>query len=125
MREDVRRELLRAAASCRTVTYGFLMKKFGLSRGRGIVRAIGEFDGDEAKKGAPGFASIVVRKDTGYPGGGFFCWEGLPAGLRRPKERGLDPRLSERERAYVRTLQREVWSFYSKRTPSRPSTRRS
>jgi hypothetical protein len=116
LREDVRRELLRAARGRRTVTYGYLMRKFRLSRGApgggGVVGVVGQIDRFEARSGAPGFAAIVVRKDTGFPGGGFFCWDGVPRDLRRGRHTGADPRLSEAERRYVRGLQEEVWSFY-------------
>jgi hypothetical protein len=116
LRDDVRRELLRAANDHRTVAYGFLMRKFRMSRGapggKGIVGVIGEIDRFEARKGAPGFAAIVVRKDTGYPGGGFFTWDGIPSGLRRPKREGSNPRLSNAEKVYVRNLQKETWSYY-------------
>jgi hypothetical protein len=50
----------------------------------------------------------VVRKDTGYPGGGFFSWGGIPSALRMPKREGSNPRLSEAEKRYVRRLQEEV-----------------
>jgi hypothetical protein len=116
MRDDVRSELVKAANDHRTVTYGILMRKFRLSRGapggKGVVGAIGEVDRREAQKGAPGFAAIVVRKDTGYPGGGFFCWGGIPPALRRPKRAGSNPRLSDAEKKYVRGLQEEIWSYY-------------
>lgn len=116
MREDVRSELLRAARDRRTVTYGFLMRKFHLSRGapggKGVVGVVGEVDRGEVSGGAPGFAAIVVRKDTGYPGGGFFTWDGVPPRLRRPKGQGSNPRLTDAEKKYVRGLQEEVWSFY-------------
>jgi hypothetical protein len=116
LRDDVRRELLRAAGERRTVTYGLLMRRFRISRGapggKGIAGVIGEIDRHEARNGAPGFAAIVVRKDTGFPGGGFFTWEGLPSGLRRPKREGSNPRLSDAERRYVRNLQEEIWSYY-------------
>ena len=119
MRDDVRRELLRAAGERRTVTYGFLMRKFRISRGapggKGIAGVIGEIDRHEEQKGAPGFAAIVIRKDTGHPGGGFFTWEGLPPGLRRPKSEGSNPRLSDAERRYVRGLQEEIWSYYRRK----------
>jgi len=118
LRADVRRELLRAAGDRRTVTYGFLMRKFRLSRGapggKGVVGVVGEVDRGEAQRGAPGFAAIVVRKDTGFPGGGFFTWDGLPPGLRRPKSEGSDPRLSDAERRCVRGLQEEIWSYYKR-----------
>lgn len=114
--EEMRRELLRAAGRRRTVTYGSLMRKFHLSRGRGVVGAIGEIDREEARSGAPGFAALVVRKDTGYPGGGFFCWDGLPRGLRRPKSKALSPKLSEAEKRYVRGLQEKIWRYYGSRS---------
>ena len=116
MRDDVRRVLLRASSDRRTVTYGFLMRKFHLSRGapggKGVVGVIGEVDRHEAQRGAPGFAAIVVRKDTGYPGGGFFCWDGVPSALRRPKREGSNARLSDAEKRYVRKLQEEIWGYY-------------
>jgi hypothetical protein len=116
MRDDVRRELLRAAGNHRTVTYGLLMRKFRLSRGapagKGVVGVVGEVDRREARRGAPGFAAIVVRKDTGYPGGGFFCWDGVPPALRRAKREGPNPKLSDAEKRYVRELQEAVWSYY-------------
>ncbi len=105
----------RAASDRRTVTYGFLMRKFRLSRGaaggKGVVGVLGEVDRREAQMGAPGFAAIVVRKDTGYPGG-FFCWDGVSSALRRPKRQGSNPRLSEAEKRYVRKLQQKTWGYY-------------
>jgi hypothetical protein len=118
MSDDVRRELLRAASDHKTVTYGSLMKKFRLSRGapggKGVVGAIGEVDRREAQRGAPGFGAMVVRKDTGYPGGGFFCWKGVPSALRRPRREGSNPRLSDAEKRYVRKLQEEIWDYYKR-----------
>lgn len=112
----MRRELIKAAGDRRTVTYGSLMRRFHLSRGapgsRGVVGVVGEVDRREALRGAPGFAAIVVRKDTGYPGGGFFCWDGVPPALRRAMREGSNPRLSDAEKRYVRKLQEEIWSYY-------------
>ena len=51
-------------------------------------------------------AAIVVRKDTGYPGGGFFCWDGVPPALRRARREGSNPRLSDAEKRHVRKFQR-------------------
>lgn len=73
----------------------------------------------EYASGAPGFAAIVVRKDTGYPGGGYFCDDALPFGLRRPASRRNDPRLSEDERNCVRRKQEEIWSYYAGASPRR------
>ena len=120
LRDDVRRELLKAAIDRRTVAYGFLMRKYRISRGAprgkgiGIARVIGDIDRHEAQMKAPGFAAIVVRKDTGYPGGGFFCWDGIPPALRRSKPEGSKPRLSDAEKRYVRKLQEGIWGFYQR-----------
>jgi hypothetical protein len=35
-------------------------------------------------RGAQEFAAIIVHKDTGFPGEGFFCDDELPPSLRRP-----------------------------------------
>lgn len=122
-RRDVYEELIRAAKRRRTVTYGHLMKKFGISRGHprgaGIVGVIGEIDRHEYQKGGPGFAAIVVRKDSGLPGGGYFCYDELPVHLRRPKGQGANSRLSRAEREYIEAEQKKIWNFYQKRYPSR------
>ena len=114
--DEMRRELLRAAVSRRTVTYGELMRKFNLGRGdagRGVVAVLGEVDAAEYAAGAPGFAALVVRKDTGYPGGGYFCWDDVPVVLRRPPDRRQDPELSDSEKKYIREQQERIWSYYS------------
>lgn len=113
--EEMRRELLKAARARRKVTYGYLMKRFGLTRGGqglSVVAVLDEIDRGESLAGRPGFAAIVVRADTGYPGGGFFCWDGLPAHLRRPRERSSDPRLTPEQIGYVKERQEEIWSYY-------------
>ena len=97
------------------MTYGDLMKKFKLSRGRRISAALGEVDRSERLKGAPGFAAIVVRKDTGYPGGGYFCDDDLPFSLRRPASGCTDPRLSVGEKDHVKRQQRRIWEYYGRR----------
>jgi len=113
--EEIRRALLDAASNRRTVTYGELMGRFGLARGdsgKTVVGMLGEVDRAENRAGAPGFAAIVVRKDTGYPGGGFFCWDDVPVEIRRPPERCNDPKLSHAERAYIRKQQERIWAYY-------------
>lgn len=113
--EEIRKTLLDAASNRRTVTYGELMARFGLARGESgktVVGMLGEVDRVEHGAGAPGFAAIVVRKDTGYPGGGFFCWDDIPAEIRRPPERCNDPKLSHAEKAYIRRLQENIWAYY-------------
>lgn len=112
---DMRAFLLRAARGGRTVNYGRLMKRYGLSRGRALSLAIGDVDRAEQAMGAPGFAPIIVRKDTGFPGGGYFCDDELPEVLRRPRRRASDPRLSPAEADYLRDQQRRTWAHYAGR----------
>jgi hypothetical protein len=120
--EDMREELIRAAAERRTLTYGYLMERFKMSRGSSpgetVVGSLAEIDHREHAAGAPGFAAIVVRKDTGYPGGGFFTWEGLPQGLRRQHSEGQNPVLTEAERRYVDGEREQIWAYYGRRYPS-------
>ena len=110
--ERVREELLKAARAGTTVNYGRLMTILGISRGKPLFDAIVEVDRAEYSRGAPGFAAIIVRKDTGYPGGGYFCDKELPASLQRPYSRASDPSLSAAEMNYVKDAQRKIWSFY-------------
>jgi arsenate reductase len=111
--EDLRRELVGTARARGTVNYGRLMRILDISRGRPLFDAIVEVDKAEIARGAPGFAAIIVRKDTGFPGGGFFCGDDLPASLRRPYERASDPRLSAAEMNYVKEAQKRIWEYYS------------
>jgi len=101
-----------AARGRKTVTYGTLMRRIRLSRGRALSGMIGAVDRMEYAALAPGFAAIIVRKDTGFPGGGYFCDDALPTRLRRPQSRASDPRLSSAEREHVRRKQEEIWRFY-------------
>ena len=119
--EGMRMTLVLAAGRGETVTYGTLMRRFHLSRGRALSAAIGEVDRLEYSSGAPGFAAIVVRKDTGYPGGGYFCDDSLPRGVRRPRWRGSDPRLSPAERSHIIVQQEKIWAHYAR---ARSSSRR-
>jgi len=97
------------------VTYGQLMKRHRLSRGRRLSQTIGEIDRAECEKGRPGFAAVIVRKDTGFPGGGYFCDDELPPALRRPRGRASDPRLSSAEVRHLRQQQRRIWDYYGSR----------
>jgi arsenate reductase (thioredoxin) len=111
--ENLRRELLRSAKARGTLTYGELMRILGISRGRPLFEAISAVDKDEYRRGAPGFAAIIVRKDTGFPGGGFFCDDSLPPSLRRPFSRANDPKLSAAEMNHVKEEQKKIWDYYS------------
>jgi hypothetical protein len=111
--EELRRELVKAARARGTLSYGQLMKIMGISRGSPLFNAIAAVDRAEYARGAPGFAAIIVRKDTGFPGGGFFCDDGLPPSLRRPYERASDPKLTAAEMNYVKEAQRRIWDYYA------------
>ena len=111
--EGLRQVLLKAARARETLTYGELMRLMGISRGRPLWETIVEVDKAEYARGAPGFAAIIVRKDTGFPGGGFFCDDELPPSLRRPFERASDPKLSAAEMNYVKEAQRKIWDYYA------------
>jgi hypothetical protein len=111
--EELRGELVKAARARGTLSYGQLMKIMGISRGSPLFNAIEAVDRAEYARGAPGFAAIIVRKDTGFPGGGFFCDDGLPPSLRRPYERASDPKLTAAEMNYVKEAQRRIWDYYA------------
>ena len=111
--EDLRHELRKTAKAHGTLTYGELMRILGISRGRPLFEAISAVDRDEYQRGAPGFAAIIVRKDTGLPGGGFFCDDSLPPSLKRPYSKANDPKLSAAEMNYVKEEQRKIWDYYS------------
>jgi hypothetical protein len=113
----VRNQLLRAARARSTVTYGRLMRRHRLSRGRPLTAVIGIVDRLEAANGAPGFAAIIVRKDTGFPGGGYFCDDDLPAHLRNPRAKCTDPRLTPAQKKHIIERQNEIWDFYGKMAP--------
>lgn len=110
----IRNDLLKAARAKSKVTYGELMKKYHLSRGRALIQAIGEIDVEEYERGEPGFAAIIVRRDTGFPGGGYFCDDDLPPGLKRNNRSRTDPRLSPAEKDYVLGQQKRIWAHYTK-----------
>jgi hypothetical protein len=110
--EGLRQDLLKAARTRGTLTYGEMMRTLGISRGRPLFEAIVEADRGEHTRGAPGFAAIIVRRDTGFPGGGFFCDDELPQSIRRPFSRASDPRLSAAEMNYIKEAQEKVWAYY-------------
>jgi len=111
----MRSDLVKAARGRTVVTYGELMKRHGLSRGRKLSQTIGEIDRAECEKGMPGFAAIIVRKDTGFPGGGYFCDDALPRALQRPRTRASDPHLSSDEVRHLKLQQRRIWNYYGSR----------
>lgn len=113
----MRKTLLSTARRHETITYGTLMRKFGLSRGRVLTATIAKTDRLEYDSRAPGFAALIVRKDTGFPGGGYYCDNSLPRRLRRPESRRDDPRLSKAEKHYISMQQERIWEYYGGAPP--------
>jgi len=118
MRHDVREKLIEVARKGETITYGDLMKSFGISR-RYIGAVVGEISGHEYSKGRPLMSAIVVRSNSststcpkGVPGGGFFGLSGVPSRLRRPESAYGDSRLTELEQQFARWQQEEVWKYW-------------
>ncbi len=109
------------ARAQKTMTYGQLMKSYRLSRGRQLSQVIEKIDKAECQRGAPGFAAMIVRKDTGFPGGGYFCDDQLPADLVRSRDRSTYPRLSVPEKKHVLERQRMIWAYYRRDQGARQS----
>jgi len=118
MRRDVREKLIEVARKGETITYGDLMKSFGISR-RHIGAVVGEISGHEYSEGRPLISAIVVRSNSststcpkGVPGGGFFGLSGVPGRLKRPEDAYGDSRLTGSEQQFVREQQEEVWKYW-------------
>ena len=102
-------EIRTLAKRGRTVTYGDLMKRYRISRGRahGIAEVLWRISEREAclvgaSHDPPHFISaVVVRSGTRYPSGGFFGLEGIPQDLVRAERTYGDPALSIQEKRYV------------------------
>jgi hypothetical protein len=86
MRQDVHKKLIKIAKRGETITYGELMKEFGIARGgrkpkMGIGWIVGEISGYENAKSRPLLSAIVVKAGSktkvcsqGHPGGVFLAW---------------------------------------------------
>jgi len=123
MRQDVRAELIETARKGKTITYGELMREFGIPRGHskpgvGIGSVVGEISEYEHSKGRPLLSVIAVGADSetrtchqGHPSGGFFGLEGVPLHLRRSPDVFSD-RLTIKEQEFVKKEQEEVWDYW-------------
>jgi len=122
--QDVAEDIRKHARRGETITYGDLMRRFHISRGRthGIAEVLWRISEREAcRLGAshdpPHFISaVVVRAATGYPSGGFFGLAGIPADLERAERSYADHLLSAQEKRYVE----KVWN-HLRRCPERGS----
>jgi len=124
MRQDVRKKLIEVARRGETITYGELMKEFGIPRGHpkpgiGIGYVVGEISNYEYSQGRPLLSAIVVRADSrtgicplGHPGGGFFGLDGIPVHLERSPGVYSNPTLSADEQRFVKEEQERVWDYW-------------
>jgi len=71
MRQDVRERLIEVVRHRGLITYGELMRDFGLARGRQIGEVLGEISEYEHAQGRPFLSAIVVNKGGLRPSGGF------------------------------------------------------
>lgn len=60
-------------------------------------------------------SAIVVHKNTGYPGGGFFGLPGIPAKFARDEAGWTDQRLTADEKAFLCKRQQEVFAWARRR----------
>jgi hypothetical protein len=123
MRADVRERLVAAAKSGETVTYGELMKQFGIPRGspnreKGIGDVVGQISMYEHSKGRPPISAIVVTAGSrtltypqGLPSGGFFGLPGIPPHLKRQDQELGNP-LTLEDKEYARQQQKRVWAYW-------------
>jgi hypothetical protein len=122
--ESVRRRLILVARAGKTITYGDLMREFGIPRGHrkpgvGIGHVVGRISEAEWDEDRPMLSAIVVRAGTatslcpkGHTGGGFFGQAGIPARLRRNEKDWDSTTLSIREQELVRQEQENVWRYW-------------
>jgi hypothetical protein len=117
IRDDVLLLLIRAAQKERTVGYGPIMRACGIPRGQAVDngKAIGNIVGVISEwtfeRWGVYLSSIVVHKDTGYPGGGFFGLPGMPSRFRRDSSRWTDQALSADEKAFIDKRQEDVFKW--------------
>lgn len=99
-----------------TVTYGRLMNRYRISRGRakGIAEVLGVVSHREAclvgisHRPPHHITAAVVRASTQYPSGGFFGLEGTPESLERSERQYRDPILSPTEKRYVERIRQHL-----------------
>jgi hypothetical protein len=121
VRDDVFLILLRAAQRGRTVMYGSIMRACGIPRGQithngkaigDVVGAISEWTWESW---GVYLSSIVVDKNTGFPGGGFFGLTGIPSKLKRNPAQWAENKLSDEEKAFIKKCQIDVFMWARER----------
>lgn len=77
LKDEMRSILIGMARLCATITYSELASLIGMApmhhRAPLFHQLIRDMDADEAAAGRPSLAALVVRKDSGIPGAGFYA----------------------------------------------------
>ena len=132
MRQDVRRKLIEVARRGQTITYGELMKEFGIPRGHpkpgvGIGPEVGKISRHEHAQGRPTLSAIVVLASSktrtcpqGHPGGGYFGLPDIPTHLWRPGTEHQNPKLTSDEQRFMVQEQEEVWNYWKTHNDDKP-----
>jgi len=118
--EDLMGEIRVKAQEGGTLTYGDLMRRHHISRGRthGVAEVLWRISEREAclvgvTHDPPHFiTAVVVRAGTKYPSGGFFGLEGTPPDLKRSERSYTDPHLTPSERKYVDSIREHLRSCH-------------
>lgn len=122
LREDVVRLIVKAAKQGRIITYGEIMRKCRIPRGQPTHngKAIGDVVGRISEwtweNWGVYLSAIVVHKNTGYPGGGFFGLPGIPGEFARDEAGWADQRLTADEKAFLGKRQQEAFAWAKRRT---------
>ncbi len=123
--QDLDDELHSLAWKGRTVTYGRLMRRYGISRGGkvGIGNILDILNERErcrssCRNSLHHISAVVVLANTDYPSGGFFGVDGLPQGIERSERLWTRPALSPREKEFVERVWEHVEDCMRRRDAS-------
>jgi hypothetical protein len=121
-RDDIRKRLIEVAKKGSKISYKELMDEFCLARGghpsakNRVGDVVGDISNFEHSNGRPLISSVVVHKNNGYPGSGFFGLDGIPEQLRRTEKSFKNP-LSLDDKKFVQEEQKRVWDWWKKHDP--------
>ena len=109
----VRPYLVALAKDGRTVTYSILQSDLHLPR-QDTGEILGEVSNREHKDGRPRLSALVVRKDTGLPGVGFFGLDGVPPQIRWPQEKEVSAEVTEKRASFALEERKRVFDYWQK-----------
>lgn len=121
VRSDGVRLIWKSAKRGLTITYGEIMRECGVPRGQPVRngKAVGDVVGQISEwtreEWGIYLSAIVVRKNTGYPGGGFFGLRGIPKAFARDEAGWADQRLTADEKIFLRKRRQEAFGWAKRR----------